>query len=88
MAALVPRPRTHLVRFHGLFASRARHRRLVMPAPTRTPASDDAEPGAVSTRAQMRWAQRLYRVFDIHAGRCPQLAVQRFACSRSSPTCG
>ena len=34
LAALVPRPRSHLIRFHGLFAPNARHRRLVVPAAT------------------------------------------------------
>ena len=70
LAALIPRPRTHLIRFHGLFAPNARHRRLVVPASTPTPLSDDTEPKAVSTRAQMTWAQRLRRVFKIDITRC------------------
>jgi hypothetical protein len=70
LAALVPRPRTHLVRFHGLFAPNARHRRLVVPAPAPAPASDGAEPDPVPTRARMSWAQRLRRVFDIDVSRC------------------
>jgi hypothetical protein len=47
LAALVPRPRAHLVRFHGLFAPNARERSLVTPAPalaagrlTTTPTGD------------------------------------------------
>ena len=40
LGALVPRPRTHLIRFHGPFAPNARHRRLVVPSPV----SDGAEP--------------------------------------------
>jgi hypothetical protein len=71
LAALVPRPRTHLIRFHGLFAPNARHRRLVVPAPKPTPVSADAaEPEPVRTRAQMTWAQRLQRVFEIDVSRC------------------
>ena len=58
--------RAHLVRFHGLFAPNARHRRLVVPAP----ASEVAGPGAMPTRAQMTWAQRLRHVFDIDISRC------------------
>ena len=72
LAALVPRPRAHLVRFHGLFAPNARHRRLVVPAPAPAPLSEAAEPGAMPTRAQMTWAQRLRRVFDIDISRCPR----------------
>lgn len=70
LAALVPRPRTHLVRFHGLFAPNARHRRLVVPGPVRAPESEVAEPGAPPARTQMTWAQRLRRVFDIDISRC------------------
>jgi len=40
LAALVPRPRTHLIRFHGLLAPNAHHRRLVVPAPTSAPAGN------------------------------------------------
>jgi len=70
LAARVPRPRSHLIRFHGLFAPNARHRRRVVPAPA--PASEGADPGATPTRAQMTWAQRLRRVFDIDITRCPR----------------
>ena len=31
LAALVPRPRIHLVRFHGLFAPHSKHRSLIVP---------------------------------------------------------
>ena len=31
LAALMPRPRAHLVRYHGLFAPNARHRHLIVP---------------------------------------------------------
>lgn len=32
LAALVPRPRTHLIRYHGLLAPNARHRHLIAKA--------------------------------------------------------
>jgi hypothetical protein len=54
----------------GLFAPNARHRRLVVPAPAPAPVSEAAEPGAMPTRAQMTWAQRLRRVFDSDISRC------------------
>ena len=72
LAALVPRPRTHLIRFHGLFAPNARHRRMVVPAPTSAPGNETGEPPEVPTRAQMSWAQRLRRVFEIDVSRCPR----------------
>ena len=76
LAALVPRPRTHLIRFHGLFAPNARRRRLVVPAPAPTSVGDGAEPGAVPTRALMTWAQRLRRVFDRDLRTCPRCGAQ------------
>ena len=76
LAALVPRPRTHIVQFHGLFAPNARHRRLVVPGPKPAPMSERAEPGAMPTRAQMSWAQRPRRVFEIDISRCPRCGAQ------------
>jgi hypothetical protein len=57
--ALVPHPRTRLVRFPGLFAPNVRHRRLVVPAPAPTPSRDGAEPQAPrTTRTAMGSAHR------------------------------
>ena len=74
LAALVPRPRLNLIRYHGVLAPNAKLRPQIIP---RTPdtlydASDDLE-GAPphSTRARMSWAQLLKRVFDIDIERCP-----------------
>ncbi len=72
LAALVPRPRTHLTRYHGVFAPNHRLRDRITPAPPRvsppneppTPATDPAP------RPGMRWAQRLQRVFDIDVETC------------------
>ena len=36
MAALVPRPRLHLIRFHGVLAPNARLRKAVVPVPPQT----------------------------------------------------
>jgi hypothetical protein len=71
LAALVPRPRTHLIRYHGVFAPNARHRTvLVAKAPVRTPSRSD-EPEAHASRAAMTWMQRLRRVYDIDVSVCP-----------------
>jgi len=60
LAALVPRPRSHLLRYHGVLAANARHRRLVVPAPAPTPAArDDDEPAPARVRTPMSWMQRL-----------------------------
>jgi len=73
LAALVPRPRSHLLRDHGVLAPNARHRRLVVPAPGPTPAArDDDEDTPAPMRAPMSWIQRLRHVLDIDLSRCPR----------------
>jgi len=48
LAALMPRPRSHLIRFHGLFAPNAHHRRLVVPRPAPAPASEGTDPRPIA----------------------------------------
>ena len=69
LAALVPRPRAHLTRYHGVFAPNFKHRHRVVPNPVHP---STREPQA-SRPAPMRWMQRLKRVFHIdieHCGVC------------------
>ncbi len=62
LAALVPRPRSHLIRYHGVLAANARHRRLVVPAPEPTLAArDDDEAAPAPKRTPMSWIQRSAR---------------------------
>ncbi len=80
LAALVPRPWLHLIRFHGVLAPNAKLRPLVVPqAP---PAQAQPAPEAASAvecdveNAQARphrisWARLLKRVFDIDMQHCP-----------------
>ena len=69
LAALVPRPRVHLIRYHGLFAPNARRRHLIVPRPSRTEQSDNT---AVASTAPMTWMTRLNRVFGIDIPTCPK----------------
>ena len=69
LAALVPRPRAHLTRYHGVFAPNFKHRRRLIPNPTHRTAR---KPHA-SRPAPMSWMQRLKRVLHIdieHCGVC------------------
>ncbi|HRD84021.1 MAG TPA: transposase [Rubrivivax sp.] len=52
LAALVPRPRLHLVRFHGVLAPNANLRAMVVPQPPEPPALADhrGDPGAAGDR--------------------------------------
>jgi hypothetical protein len=72
LAALVPRPRAHLTRYHGVFAPASRDRARIMPG-TRTAASAARGEVSVSDRQRaMSWAQRLKRVFAIDIETCRQ----------------
>jgi hypothetical protein len=72
LAALVPRPRLHLIRFHGVLAPNAKLRSQIVPAPLERAsgtASDDAHAQSASRRTS--WARLLKRVFDIEIEHCP-----------------
>jgi hypothetical protein len=75
LAALVPKARVNLTRFHGVFAPNSKHRALVTPArrgrgskPKATEAGQEQPPA--ERRASMSWAQRLKRVFNIDIEIC------------------
>jgi len=69
LAALVPRPRLHLIRFHGVLAPHARLRAAIVLSPPENTIEHAAEhaPGAP---ARMSWARLLKRVFDLDVERC------------------
>ena len=77
LVALVPKPRVHLTRFHGVFAPNSKHRVLVTPAKrgksrkvkTLNEAQDRTP---AEKRASMTWAQRLKRVFNIDIETCTE----------------
>ena len=69
LAALVPRPRLHLIRFHGVLAPHAKLRAAVIPQS----AQKDSAPAHAHAHGQavrMSWARLLKRVFDIDVERC------------------
>lgn len=80
LAALVPPPRAHLTRFHGVFAPNAALRTQLTPSGRgKRPAIDAApvdgcangEPRSPEEkRRAMSWAQRLKRVFGIDVNVC------------------
>jgi hypothetical protein len=65
LAALVPRPRLNLTRFHGVFAPNFKHRARIVPHRPRGKV-DNGKP-----TAPMSWMQRLKRVFAIDIETCP-----------------
>ena len=85
LAALVPKPRVNLTRFHGVFAPNSQHRARVTPAKrgkgNKTKAWDEPQTPA-ERRTSMTWAQRLKRVFNIDIDTCRECggAVKVIAC--------
>ena len=79
LAALVPRPRLHLIRFHGVLAPNAKLRPVVVPQgpevqerASEAVVADECEVETVLTRPQrISWARLLKRVFDIDMQHCP-----------------
>lgn len=76
LAALVPKPRVNLTRYHGVFAPNSKHRARVTPAKRgrggeRLAQEDSDAPMPAERRAAMTWAQRLKRVFNIDIETCP-----------------
>ena len=72
LAALVPRPRLHLIRFHGVLAPNAKLRSKIVPAPPERatePPTDHAS--AQGDTPRMSWARLLKQVFDIDIEHCP-----------------
>jgi hypothetical protein len=74
LAALVPTPRMHLTRYHGVFAPHSSHRGAVTPAHRGTPKppGSEADPVKPSTprHGAMSWARRLKRVFGVEIEGC------------------
>jgi hypothetical protein len=81
LAALIPQPRVHLVRYHGCLAPHAKIRSLIVPKRLESPAPAilDAQAAASSgedstkkpkVRRRMSWAELLARVFAIDMD-CP-----------------
>ncbi len=74
LAALVPRPRLNLIRFHGILAPNAKHRSEIIPnaGDNVNPTTDQPEetPCPPST-IRISWARLLRRVFNIDVEHCP-----------------
>jgi hypothetical protein len=73
LAALVPKPRANLTRFHGVFAPNSKHRAQVTSSKRGKSAKrqiNGDERSPVEQHAAMTWAQRLKRVFNIDISTC------------------
>ena len=87
LAALVPKPRVNLTRYHGVLAPNSKQRIYVTPAKrgkgnTQKQGVKADEPVQVDCRQSMTWAERLKRVFNIDITICSRCggAVSIIAC--------
>ena len=74
LTALVPPPRMHLIRYHGVLAPHAADRAQIVPVPTQqdnTPAAATASAGKPHLR-RLAWVVLLARVFAIDVSVCPR----------------
>ena len=81
LAAIVPRPRLNLTRFHGVFAPNSKYRPKIVPR--RAPERLDVD----KPQAPMSWMQRLKRVFAIDIETCPECGgkLRVIACVEDPP---
>ncbi len=70
LAALVPKPRVHLTRYHGVFAPHNRWRSQITPAGRGSGATVAATRTPAERHRAMSWAQRLKRVFKLDLQSC------------------
>lgn len=81
LAALIPPPRVHQVRYHGVFAPRAKLReRIVRPQPAASASVDSPDvdpPCRPCGRQRTSWAKLLMRVFAVDVLACPRCKAGR-----------
>ena len=87
LVALVPPPRFHLLRYHGVLAPRARARDRIVPAqPVAEPAAADGSASAASCGHRLRWATLLARVFSSDLSECAACGGRlRIIAARTDP---
>jgi Putative transposase len=69
---LIPRPRKHIIRFHGILAPAAGYRAKVVPAPKASVPPRERPGQEPPARYRLPWAELLRRVFLVDALDCPR----------------
>jgi hypothetical protein len=77
LAALVPAPRFHLVRYFGILASAARQRASIVPLAPPASTAESCEQRNTAGEQNLRrrnytWAQLMARVFALDVLECPR----------------
>lgn len=87
LAALVPKPRAHLTRYHGVFAPASPDRAKTVPGARTAACAVRGEVSVSDRQRAMSWAQRLKRVFAIDMETCRQCGGKlRVIASIEEPT--
>ena len=74
IAAIIPRPKIHLTRYHGVLGPHYKHRKMIVPKPP--PSATVTPPEIVNvdqvSKARITWARLLKRVFNIDVEICAE----------------
>jgi len=77
LASIVPRPRVHLTRFHGILAPHYKHRKMIVPVKAEPPKLElvtDQTPieklAEQKKKSRISWARLLKRIFGIDVETC------------------
>ena len=83
LVALIPQPRMHLTRFHGVLAPHSKLRARVVPVPPTVETGDassvdesEKKPNVPRDPRRLSWAELLKRVFQIEITVCPDCGGQ------------
>ena len=77
LASIVPRPKVHLTRFHGVLAPHYKFRKMIAPVKAEPPklelVPDQTPTGALAEqkkKTRISWARLLKRIFGIDVEKC------------------
>ncbi len=73
LAALIPKPKVNLTRFHGVFAPNSKYRKVITPEGKAKKSSTVKTKGNETEkekRKTMTWGKRLKRIFNIDIETC------------------
>ncbi|OGQ35767.1 MAG: hypothetical protein A3F16_05285 [Deltaproteobacteria bacterium RIFCSPHIGHO2_12_FULL_43_9] len=71
LSALVPPPRAHIIRYHGVFAPHSKSRAKIVLSETKKREKENLSPNSnQKKRERMSWAELLNRVFEIDLTKC------------------
>jgi hypothetical protein len=71
LVAIIPQPRIHQIRFHGILAPSATDRERVVPSKLKTPIQKEMfQPSPKRTTPRLSWAELLKRTFQMDMNEC------------------